>query len=196
MAKTTGIGTRAAAQATEEILASMPLQRLVVVGIAGGIGPSIAIGDLVIPELVIDLATGVEYRPSVIGDTEARGTLATLNEVLIDPTKAARLAHQGVTAVDMETAAIAAICEGRGCPWSVFRAISDRPGDGSIDPAILGLTGSNGEPNIPSLVQFVLTKPKHISSLLRLGHGLRLATNAAASAAVRALRQECCRTEA
>ncbi len=190
VATTTGIGTYAAAQAAEEIVTSTPLQHLVVVGIAGGIGLNIAIGDLVVPELVIALETGVEYRPSVIGNTEAQGTLATLNKVLIDPTEAARLAHQGVTAVDMETAAIAAICESRGCPWSAFRAISDRPGDGTIDPAMHGLAGPDGQPNIPALVRFVVTKPKRISSLLRLGHGLSLATNAAASGAVSALRQE------
>ena len=105
VATTTGIGTRAATHAAEKILGFTPLQHLVVVGIAGGIGPNVAIGDLVVPELVIDLATGAEYRPSVMGDTEARGTLVTANEVLIDRAAAARLERQGVIAVDMETAA-------------------------------------------------------------------------------------------
>ncbi len=116
VATTTGIGPRAATLATEKILDSNPLRHLVVVGIAGGIGPSVAIGDLVVPELVIDLATGAEYRPSVMGDAVARGTLATANEVLSDPAEAARLERHGVIAMDMETAAIAAICESRACP--------------------------------------------------------------------------------
>ncbi len=187
VATTTGIGTRAAAHAAEKILASTPIQHLVVVGIAGGIGSSIDIGDLVVPKLVIDLATGVEYRPSVMGDAEAQGTLATSNKALIDQTEVARLERQGVIAVDMETAAIAARCESLGCPWSVFRAISDRAGDGSIDPAMLGLAGPDGEPNIPALMRFGLTNPKRISSLLQLGQGLRLATNAAAFGAVSVL---------
>jgi adenosylhomocysteine nucleosidase len=187
VATTTGIGTRAATQAAEKILGSTPLHHLVVVGIAGGIGPSVDIGDLVVPELVIDLATGAEYRPSVMGDTEARGTLATSNAVLSDPAEAARLERQGVIAVDMETAAIAAICESRACSWSVFRAISDCVGDGLIDPSMLGLTGADGEPNLPALLRFMLTHPKHVPNLVRLGRGLRLATNAAASGAVSAL---------
>src|SRR5512143_3742641 len=83
VATTTGIGIRAATTAAEKVLGSTPVQHLVVVGIAGGIGPSVDIGDLVVPERVIDLATGAEYRPSVIGDTEARGTLATSDRVLI-----------------------------------------------------------------------------------------------------------------
>jgi adenosylhomocysteine nucleosidase len=184
---TTGIGTRAATHAVERVLDSIPLHHLVVVGIAGGIGPSVNIGDLVVPELVIDLATGAEYRPSVMGNTEARGTLATANKVLSDPAEAARLERQGVIAVDMETAAIAAICESRACPWSVFRAISDCVGDGLIDPTMLGLTGPDGEPDVPALMRFVLTNPRRIPYLVRLGHGLRLATNAAASGAVNTL---------
>jgi adenosylhomocysteine nucleosidase len=187
VATTTGIGTRAAARTTEKVLDFIPLQHLVVVGIAGGIGPSVAIGDLVVPERVINLATGAEYRPSVLGDAEARGTLATSNEALVDPAEAARLERQGVIAVDMETAAIAAILEGRACPWSVFRAISDRAGDGSIDSAMLSLAGPDGEPNLPALLRFVLVNPQHVPSLARLGRGLSLATNAAASGAVSAL---------
>ncbi|NTU65181.1 MAG: 5'-methylthioadenosine/S-adenosylhomocysteine nucleosidase [Chloroflexi bacterium] len=189
VATTTGIGTRAAVRTAERILDAIPVQHLVVVGIAGGLGPSVDIGDLVVPELVIDLATGTKYRPSVIGDAKARGTLATSNEVLIDRVEAARLERQGVIAVDMETAAIAAVCESRACPWSVFRAISDRAGDGPIDPAMLGLAGPDGEPNLRALMRFVLMNPKGVPNLARLGRGLRLATNAAASGAVSALRK-------
>ena len=159
VATTTGIGTRAAARTAEQVLDSIPVQHLVVVGIAGGIGLSVDIGDLIFPELVIDLATGAEYRPSVMGDAEARGTLATSNKALIDPAEAARLERQGVIAVDMETSAIAATCESRACPWSVFRAISDRAGDGSIDSAMLSLAGPDGEPNLPALLRFVLVNP-------------------------------------
>ncbi len=189
VATTTGIGTCAATRTAEKVLDSIAVQHLVVVGIAGGIGPSVDIGDLIVPKLVIDLATGAEYRPSVMGDTKARGTLATSNEALVDPFEAARLERQGVMAVDMETAAIAAICESRACPWSVFRAISDRAGDGSVDPAMLGLAGPDGEPNLPALVRFMLMNPKRAPNLARLGRGLSLATNAAASGAVSALRK-------
>jgi nucleoside phosphorylase len=181
------MGTRAAAQVAEKILDSISVQHLVVVGIAGGIGSSVAIAGLIVPELVIDLTTGAEYRPSVLGCTEARGTLATANKVFTDPVEAARLERQGVIAVDMETAAIAAICESRACPWSVFRAISDCVGDGSIDPALSSLARPDGEPDFLALVRFMMTRPNRIPNLIRLGRNLSLATNAAFSGAVRAL---------
>jgi adenosylhomocysteine nucleosidase len=187
VATTTGIGTRAAARTAERVLDSTPVHHVVVVGIAGGIGPSVDIGDLVVPDLVIDLSTGAEYRPTLMGGVGSRGTLATSDEVLIDQAKVARLECQGVIAVDMETAAIAAVCERRRCPWSVFRAISDRADDGSTDPAVFGLAAPDGGPNLRALVRFVLTNPKRIPQLGRLGRGLMLATNAAASAAVRAI---------
>jgi adenosylhomocysteine nucleosidase len=187
VATTTGIGTQAAARTAERILDTTPVHHLIVVGIAGGIGPSVDIGDLVVPDLVIDQSTGAEYRPTVLGGEESRGTLVTADDVIIDQSEISRLESQGVIAVDMETAAIAAVCERQRCPWSVFRAISDRADDGSIDPAVFGLAGPNGEPNLPALVRFILTNPKRVPELAHLARGLSLATNAAASAAVRAI---------
>ena len=187
VAATTGIGTRAAARTAERVLDSTPVDHLMVVGIAGGIGPSVEIGDLVVPDLVIDLPTGAEHRPSPLGDRASRGTLVTSDELLIDQDEVARLERRGVVAIDMETAAIAAVCERRGCPWSVFRAISDRADDGSIDPAVFGLAGPDGGPNLPALARFVLTRPWRVPELARLARGMKLATNAAASAAIGAL---------
>ncbi len=187
VAATTGIGTLAAARAARGVLHAAAVDHLVVIGVAGGIGPSVAIGDLVVPERVLDLATGALHRPTALGDTPARGTLATSDELLVDPDDAARLERQGIIAIDMETAAIGAVCEERRCPWSVFRAISDRADDGSTDAAVFGLAGPEGEPNLPALARFVLTRPWRVPQLARLARALRLATDAAASAAVAAL---------
>ena len=189
VATTTGIGTLAASQRAELILDRNPIDHLVVVGIAGGIGPNADIGDLVVPECVIDLSTRLEYRPSKLGSTELRGKLATSDEVPIALTEVARLERQGVIAVDMETAAIAAVCERRGCPWSVFRAISDRADDGSIDAAVFGLAGPDGEPDLPAVLRFVFTDPMRVPQLIRLARGSSLAANVAASAVIMALRE-------
>jgi len=187
VAATTGIGTRAATRAAERLLDATPVDHVVVVGIAGGIGASVDIGDLIVPDLVLDLATGVEHRPALLGDTASRGTLVTSDVLLVDANEAARLEERGAIAIDMETAAIAAVCERRLCPWSVFRAISDRADDGSTDAAVLGLAGPDGRPNLPALARFVLSKPWRIPQLARLARGMRLATSAAAAAAVSAL---------
>ena len=58
------------------------------------------------------------------------------SDVLIDDLDELAAMHtdRGVVALDMETAAIAHVCETRGVPWSVFRAISDRSSEGSSTP--------------------------------------------------------------
>jgi hypothetical protein len=87
----------------------------------------------------------------------------------------------------METSAIAAVCERRGCPWSVFRAISDRAGDPAVDPAVLELAGPYGRANLPALACFLLPRPLRVLLLARLARDMRRATHAAAAAAVRAV---------
>jgi nucleoside phosphorylase len=187
LAMVTGIGTRAAGRAARQLLAAAAVDHVLVVGIAGGIGPGVAVGDLVVPERVVDLATGAEYRPAPLGPALPRGTLVTSDGLFGDPGLAARLAEQGVVAVDMETAAVAAVCAERRCPWSVFRAISDRADDGSTDPALLGLAGPDGRGDLAAVARFVLSRPWRIPQLVRLGRGMQRATRAAASAALDAL---------
>jgi nucleoside phosphorylase len=189
IATTTGIRTRAAARTAERVLDSTSIDHLIVVGIAEAIGPSVDIGDLVVPDLVIDLSTGTEHRPTLLDFTAPRGTLVTSDELLVNLDKVVRLERQGVIAIDMETAAIAAVCEDRHCPWSVFRAISDRADDGSTDPAVFALAGPDGSPNFPALARFVMSKPWRLPELARLARGIKHATNTASSAAVSALEE-------
>jgi len=189
VAAITQMGTRSAARAAERVLDSGAIDHLVVVGIAGGIGASVGIGDLVVPELVIDLSTGAQHRPARFGDAVPRGTLVTSDGLLQDRDEFVRLEKRGVIAIDMETSAIAAVCERRRCPWSVFRAISDRAGDPSIDSAVFGLASPDGGPNLPALARFLLTRPWRLAQLARLARDMRIATNVAASAAVAALAQ-------
>jgi hypothetical protein len=47
--------------------------------------------------------------------------------------------------------------------------------------------GPDGSPNLLALARFVLTQPRRIPQLVRLGHGARAATRAAAGAALAAL---------
>ncbi len=186
VAALTGVGRRAAAHRTRQVLDASSPDHLIVVGIAGGIGDC-AIGDLIGPNLVSNLETGESFRPAPLGDRPQRGTLVSSDALLEDPIEAQRLAAQGVVAIDMETAAIAAVCEARGCPWSVFRGVSDRADDGTTDAAVLSLIGPQGDPNLVSLARFVLRHPHRTPQLVRLARGSRLASRVAAGAVLAAL---------
>jgi nucleoside phosphorylase len=189
VAAITGIGVRAAAQTAERMLDRGGVDHLVVVGIAGGIAADARIGDVVVPELVIDLASGARHRPAKLGIATPRGVLATEDGLLSDREALLRLRGQGVVAIDMETAAVAAVCERRGIPWSVFRAISDHVDHAPVGPDVFGLAGPDGGPNLPALARFVLTRPWRLPVLARLARDMRTAADAAAQAAVRALAQ-------
>jgi adenosylhomocysteine nucleosidase len=93
-----------------------------------------------------------------------------------------------VVALDMETAAIGAVCQERGCPWSVFRTISDRSSDGLVDDAVFRLARPDGSPKLPAVARLVARQPRRIPDLVRLGRDVRVATQSAAAAAIRACR--------
>lgn len=182
----TGIGTQPARETTERLLDGIAVDHLMVVGIAGGMGPTVEIGDLVIPEVVVDEATGKEVRPNVIGGATPRGTIVTSDEFGYDDATNAKLIAGGCVAVDMETSAIGLVCEARGVPWTAYRGISDRGDDDSVDFEVLELGGADGSGNFKAVAWYLLRKPWKIPHLARLTKGMKLARTAAADAAIAA----------
>jgi hypothetical protein len=89
----------------------------------------------------------------------------------------------------METAAIAECCQRRDIPWSVFRVISDRASDGSVDEEVFRLSNQDGTPNGRAVALYFLKHPGRIPQMARLARGAKLATRTAADAAIEAARQ-------
>ena len=182
-----GVGTAAARASTQRLLAEHRPDRVLVIGVAGGIGPTTSIGSLVVPATVLDAASGIEHVPAPVAGHEAHGTLHTSDELVVDPEAVAALVARGVVALDMETAAVAAVCEAAGVPWSVLRGVSDHADAELIDPAILGLMGPEGEPRPAAVARYVARDPRRIALLARLAKGLSAATAASADAAIAVL---------
>jgi adenosylhomocysteine nucleosidase len=185
----TGMGTKLARQGTERLLNAVRVDRVVVVGITGAVENETPIGTLVLPEVVVNSATGAEYRPEPLADGTPNGKMWTGDELLIDPDVLADLQAKGVVSLDMETAVIAECCEQRGIPWSVFRVISDRASDGSIDEEVFRLSNQDGTPNRRAIIRYFAKHPGRIPTMARLAKGATQATKAAADAAIRAARQ-------
>jgi nucleoside phosphorylase len=182
----TGIGTQPAKQTTERLLDAAMVDHVMVVGIAGGMGPTVEIGDLVIPELVVDEATGKELRPNVLGAAKPRGTIVTSDRFGYDDETNARFIADGVVGLDMETSAVGLVCEARGVPWSAYRGISDRGDDDTVDVEVLKLAGADGSGDGKALMKYLLRRPWKIFYLKNLAKGTNLAVNAAADAAIAA----------
>ena len=191
IAVVTGIGTSRAHAATVRLLDAVDVAWVIVVGIAGAIDNDAPIGTVVLPDLVVNGANGSEHRPTPLGLGDAHGTLHgtlwTTDEVLLDPAIHAELRAQNVVSLDMETAAVAKVCEQRGVPWSVVRAISDRASDGSVDAAIAGLSRPDGRPDLLAIARYLARHPNAVPRLVRLGRGAKWATERAAEAAIKAV---------
>src|SRR6058998_2027529 len=85
---------------------------VMVVGVAGGVDhQGISIGDVVVPESVLDRATGTTYLPTAVGDITPRGIVSCGDELITDPELLAQMETEGVVAVEMESAAIGPICD-------------------------------------------------------------------------------------
>jgi adenosylhomocysteine nucleosidase len=183
-----GVGMTGATRTTERLLRAGDVDRVVVIGICGGLDESIPIGSVLSPEVLVDGATGTEYRPAAWDPIELRGTLVTFDDFELELQMIPKLAADGASAVDMETAAVAAVCEQHGCPYAVFRSISDYAMDGTVDAAIGAMAKPDGSSDRGAALRYMVRRPWRIPGLLRLGRGAQAAAKAASDAALTAIR--------
>ena len=187
VATAVGVGTRAATEATERLLQAVSVPLVVVVGIAGASAPHLKIADVVVPETAIHGPAGTTHTSTTsVAHLDRSGTIRTHDDLIVDADGVAALHQQGIAAMDMETGAIAAVCERRGVEWAAFRAISDNV-DRPVDPASMTMLNQDGTVNLGAALQFMLRRPHRIPVLIRSGRDSAKACNAAAAAAERAL---------
>lgn len=184
LATATGMGTELAASRTERLLATVEVGHVIVFGIAGAVDDGTALGSVIRPQAVIDGATGAAYVPARLTETEAVGTIWTTNELITNPDVVSGLRSRGVVALDMETAAIAAVCERHRLGWSVVRVISDRPADGIVTDEVFRLSKQDGSPDMAAVARYFTRHPRHIRRMARLAASARRATTIAADAAI------------
>jgi adenosylhomocysteine nucleosidase len=161
------------------------VDHVMIAGICGGLHPDLEVGTLVNPELVTEHSTGATYRHHPPGDAPRTGTLMTTEGATLDHELSRRFLAEGCLAVDMETSAVAEVCEARGCPWSVYRCIGDRFFDGLLDQRVLDLTNQDGSGNVAEIERLLAAEPDLADTLAQLGRDATRAARLAAEAAVR-----------
>ncbi|HML00977.1 MAG TPA: hypothetical protein VK428_12365 [Acidimicrobiales bacterium] len=182
-----GVGPGPAGRATKRLLDAASYDVVVVSGIAGGIGPRVAVGDLVTPAEVEDLVSGRRFTPEPLGNHAPDGVLSTTAaELILDDARLREMTSRGVVALDMETAAVAEECEGRQVPWAVFRVVSDRPEEGLLDHAVFELLEADGSVNLVRTLRYVAARPGRVRGLAHLARDAAVAARRAARAAVEA----------
>lgn len=181
-----GVGPTASAEAAARLVEALAPDHVVVVGITGGVHPDAEVGALVAPAQVVDGASGRVHVPTPVPGSEPSGALWTTDEVIRDHEQLAELHCRGVVALDMETAAVAEVCDAADVPWSVVRAISDLAHDATVDDALAGLVRPDGSPDLARVARHVARHPAQAPGLARLGRDVDRATRAAARAAAEA----------
>lgn len=154
-------------------------------GICGGLDPDLEVGTLLNPAVIVSHSTGASYRHIPPGREAQAGKLVTTEGVHFDPDLSRRFFEDGCLGVDMESAAVAEVCEARGCPWSVYRCIGDRYFDGLLDERVVALSNPDGSGNMDELSRLLAAEPDIAAKLDRLSQDTTLAARLAAEAAVR-----------
>jgi adenosylhomocysteine nucleosidase len=159
---------------------------LVSFGIAGGLDPNLAPGDLVLAERVMSpegdaVATDPDLRATwaaaaaAAGLHHVDGSLMESARILASAAEK-RAAHRssGAVAVDMESRAVAGVAAEAGMPFIAVRAIAD-PAGRPLPRSVIGSIGPNGGPRVGRVILRVCLRPWEAPALLQL----RRDTNAA-----------------
>jgi adenosylhomocysteine nucleosidase len=127
----TGEGARRAEEGLAALLAAVEVEEVLVLGVAGGLSPGLAVGALVAGAWVRHEAGGAALtpaRPALPG--VADGTVLTVERIASTCADKSRL-WEGIgspapAVVDLESAVYARAASAADLPWRVVRAVSDR----------------------------------------------------------------------
>ena len=119
----TGVGEKICRQRIEPFLDSHSFDFVVSSGFAGGVEPSLGVGDLLLAENFSDPALLAPARRLLTGHVARLATVDRIVETVAERAQFARACN--AVAVDMETRWIAEACAQRKIPFLALRVISD-----------------------------------------------------------------------
>jgi adenosylhomocysteine nucleosidase len=131
-----GVGCAAARRATETLIAGHRPQWVISAGFAGGLHASVAQGDILLPDEIVDanerkLAIDFKVERETIATQRHLhvGRLLTADRIIHDPAEKEALGRRfGALAVDMESIAVAEVCRSEKVRFLAVRVISDTVG--------------------------------------------------------------------
>nr|VFK53908.1 MAG: adenosylhomocysteine nucleosidase [Candidatus Kentron sp. TUN]VFK55011.1 MAG: adenosylhomocysteine nucleosidase [Candidatus Kentron sp. TUN]VFK55789.1 MAG: adenosylhomocysteine nucleosidase [Candidatus Kentron sp. TUN] len=177
-----GVGAKNATQAAQFLIDSK-VDALVSWGSAGALDPVLIPGDIVLPVNVINYVDKKQYRVNErwhaalktkldINTTYSAGSIVSTQDVQHSPQKKTNL-YQAIeaAAVDMESAAIAAVASKEKKPFIVIRSISDTAAMQLPKSAING-TDEYGRVSIIALFAGLMKNPTELFHYPRLIHSL------------------------
>lgn len=184
-----GMGPVAARQAAQA-LADAGATALAIVGVAGALDACLANGTLFCPERILDdhgrdYTVDARWRAGILQRLAMttwplyrNGSLLTVQTPLLTASaKAAAHDRHTALAVDMESAAVAAVAQERNLPFVCVRAIVDEVSD-TVPVALHDSVDAWGRPRPLSLIAAVCRHPSVLTDLPRLYSRMQRATQA------------------
>jgi adenosylhomocysteine nucleosidase len=174
-----GLGRAAMEQAIGYLRERYRPEFVLHVGYCGGAEPTLQPGDMVVARPVIDSASGERFEPDDAAAARACGILkgegvrfreagiVTVDAVARQPFDKAFLGTQhGAVAIDMESSALASICQRLGTPYVVVRAVLD-PLDYEF-PDMEGAVDEAGKTDGMAIAGHLIRRPQDIIKLPRI----------------------------
>jgi adenosylhomocysteine nucleosidase len=185
----TGMGTDRASAAARWVWDHFRPRLVVACGFTGALSPKFEVGDvLVASEVVEPDEDGMHWRtavPTELGDLPV-GRVVTVRELMGRPSAKRSLARKtAAVAVDMESAAIAEVCQEKRIPCAVVRAISDTADTMLSDRLVTMVSGGRVSPW--RVLINVVRSPRLVLELWRLARDTRIAARALAATLQRLL---------
>ena len=170
-----GVGRDAVASGVRTLLAARPVDAVVSTGFAGALSAELGVGDAFLAETVMDGPRRFRGgQPARIPKGVRRGVLVTVDRVVQSARAKAELSARGANAVDMESAAVAAVAAEAGVPFYCLRVISD-PAHSDLPLDFNRALRRDGSFSAWSLAVQAALRPTAWNELLRLRRDANLA---------------------
>ena len=167
-----GMGCKRAEIAARAAIEKYSPKALVSAGLAGGLMRSLKVGNVVLPNVIIDAATGAEYRCNLGGDVIGGGVLVSSFEIAEKQSKPELVECFHALVVDMEAAGVAKVARESGLRFRCVKAISDEL-EFAMPP--LNRFVADGVLQTGKLLRWVTLRPQYWPALITLGINSRRA---------------------
>jgi adenosylhomocysteine nucleosidase len=176
VAAISGMGSKRAEATARAVVKKYQPEILISAGLAGALMRTLKVGNVVLPNVIVDAATGIEYRCNVGGEVIGGGVLVTTFEIVENKSKAELVECFHALIVDMEASGVAKVAQENDLGFRCVKAISDEF-DFELPPLNRFVDGA-GTFQTGSFVRWLSVRPWQWLTVLMLGRN----SNAAAQA--------------
>lgn len=176
VAITGGIGVECAEATARAVIDKYQPEMLVSVGLAGALVRSLKVASIVVPNVIVDAASGREYRCLAGGDVIGGGVLVSASEIAAANAKVALAEKFHALIVDMEAAGVAKVAQEKGASFRCVKAISD-PADFAMLPLNRFVNGA-GEFQHLAFAAWIVARPQYWKPAIALSRNSARASRA------------------